>query len=326
MEVCKTHPMAQIKGPFGISEKLRELICLLGQSQVFGDGQQLFSQMMGISMGEKQIQRVSEYYGEQIEEKQDKEIQVQAPVPYKAQANEKTYVMVDGSMLFTREEGWKEIKVGRIFSENNRIAIQENKNIITDSQYVCHLGEHTEFLRKMEWHIDNHSELKICIADGAPWIWKWVEQMYPQMVQILDFYHAVEKLSQYALYQIEDKKRRGDWMHKQKERLLNNDAGKIILLLQNTVGRNNEAEKARNDVLRYYQTNLKRMQYKTYQDAGYLIGSGAIESAHRNVVQQRLKLSGQRWSKKGAQQIVNLRAINKSNQWEQVIELIKNAA
>lgn len=43
-----------------------------------------------------------------------------------------------------------------------------------------------------------------------------------------------------------------------------------------------------------------------------LIGSGAIEAAHRNVIQKRLKLSGQRWTIKGAQQITNLRTYKKS--------------
>ena len=52
----------------------------------------------------------------------------------------------------------------------------------------------------------------------------------------------------------------------------------------------------------------------------------AIESAHRNVIQQRLKLSGQRWSMKGVQQIANLRACKKSNQWDNLISIIKNAA
>jgi hypothetical protein len=55
------------------------------------------------------------------------------------------------------------------------------------------------------------------------------------------------------------------------------------------------------------------MQYKTFQEKGLLIGSGAIEAAHRTVIQQRLKLSGQRWTKIGAQQIVNLRIAYKSN-------------
>jgi len=68
------------------------------------------------------------------------------------------------------------------------------------------------------------------------------------------------------------------------------------------------------------------MQYKTYRDNGLLVGSGPIESAHRNVLQQRLKLSGQRWSVDGAQAIANLRAFNKGNQWKEVTTLIKNAA
>ena len=68
------------------------------------------------------------------------------------------------------------------------------------------------------------------------------------------------------------------------------------------------------------------MQYKDYREKGYMIGSGAIEAAHRNVVQQRLKLSGQRWSIAGAHQIVNLRASKKSNQWNTVVQLIKSAA
>ncbi|MFV0269601.1 MAG: hypothetical protein ACK5HT_20960 [Draconibacterium sp.] len=54
------------------------------------------------------------------------------------------------------------------------------------------------------------------------------------------------------------------------------------------------------------QNNLKRMQYKTFNEQGLLIGSGAIESAQRDILQQRLKLSGQRWTMKGLQQVANL--------------------
>lgn len=68
------------------------------------------------------------------------------------------------------------------------------------------------------------------------------------------------------------------------------------------------------------------MLYQTYKMKGYIIGSGAIESAHRNVVQQRLKLSGQRWTIKGAQEIVNIRAYKKSNRWNELVDFIKNAA
>ncbi len=66
------------------------------------------------------------------------------------------------------------------------------------------------------------------------------------------------------------------------------------------------------------------MDYKYYQQIGCgIIGSGAIESAHRTVVQKRMKLSGQRWSKKGAQNMLNLRVTHMNGQWSKVIELTK---
>ena len=68
------------------------------------------------------------------------------------------------------------------------------------------------------------------------------------------------------------------------------------------------------------------MSYKTFLDKGFLIGSGAIESAQRTVVQHRLKRSGQRWTLKGAQQVLNIRTKNLSNKWNDVTNLVRMAA
>lgn len=65
------------------------------------------------------------------------------------------------------------------------------------------------------------------------------------------------------------------------------------------------------------------MRYGSFKAQGLLIGSGAIEAAHRHLIQHRLKLSGQRWTKQGAQQIANLRVAKKSNQWYKVLDLIQ---
>ena len=79
-------------------------------------------------------------------------------------------------------------------------------------------------------------------------------------------------------------------------------------------------------MVEYYTVNQNRMHYGTFKQKGLLIGSGPIEAAHRHVIQQRMKLSGQRWTIKGAQQIANLRVSIKSNQWKDVVELTKKAA
>lgn len=300
----------------------------MGQGYVFEEGEEILQQLMGIEVSAKQIQRVSEYYGEVLEEQQVQQYgggKKEPPVLKLKKPEEPVYIMFDGSMVFTREEGWKEMKVGRIFNQSCCTAIQENRNHIMQSLYVCHLGGHRAFLNKWESYTEPYQN-KICIADGAKWIWNWVEDSYPQSVQILDFFHAVEKIGSYAAIQYPDSSERENWVNLQKERLRNNEAGKIIEELRISISRNKDVQKARTDVIRYYENNLSRMQYKTYLEKGYLIGSGAIEAAHRNVIQQRLKLSGQRWSVQGAQQIANMRACKKSGQWNTVINLIKSAA
>ena len=59
---------------------------------------------------------------------------------------------------------------------------------------------------------------------------------------------------------------------------------------------------------------------------GLLIGSAPIEAAHRHVIQQRMKRSGQCWTKSGLQQIANLRVVSKSNRWKEVEDMVSLAA
>jgi len=306
---------------------LQELVCLLAQGYVFEEAEELLSELLGIEPSAKQIQRVSEHYGGQLEEQIQEQAEgtVAAPVLPLKDKEEVVYVMLDGSMIFTREKGWREIKVARLFKASSRVQIQKERVQVMQSLYVCHLGGHKKFLQKLEAYSELYRR-KVFIADGAPWIWNWVEDCYPEAVQILDFYHAVEKLGEYAQWQVGDALERRQWLEVQKRLLLEGGVEQIIRQLQEVKAANKQARKARVDVVRYYEANQSRMQYHTYREKDFMIGSGAIEAAHRNVVQQRLKLSGQRWSQQGAQQIVNLRACKKSSQWNSVVDLIKMAA
>lgn len=84
-------------------------------------------------------------------------------------------------------------------------------------------------------------------------------------------------------------------------------------------------KKERQNLLNYLASNSERMDYPSYIKRELLIGSGAIESAHRNVIQRRMKLSGQRWSNLGAQNMVNLRVLNFSGYWNRLTEYLKAA-
>ncbi|MDR1098101.1 MAG: hypothetical protein LBL57_08220, partial [Tannerella sp.] len=83
-------------------------------------------------------------------------------------------------------------------------------------------------------------------------------------------------------------------------------------------------EKDKEQLIACYQNNKKRMRYAQYRTVGCgIIGSGAIESAHRTVIQKRMKLSGQRWSTDGVKNRLRLRTFSMNRQWAKVIDFLK---
>lgn len=81
------------------------------------------------------------------------------------------------------------MKLARIFSAKNHLETEKSKNLITQSQYVAHLGGHQTFFRKVEKYTDTLPSM-VWVADGAKWIWDWVDESYSAAAQILDYYHC----------------------------------------------------------------------------------------------------------------------------------------
>ncbi|MCL2040591.1 MAG: hypothetical protein FWG84_00945 [Bacteroidales bacterium] len=315
---------------FGVTAKLQEVASLLASGYVFTEAEEILHNLLGIELSAKQVQRISEHYGQKLEESEASYQDMSTDVPLIAAATSASpvYITMDGSMVYTREDAWKEMKMGRIYSGTSRVEIQKNRTEIMDSLYVCTLGNNKDFLKKLEPYVEPY-QCKIFIADGAKWIWNWVDDFYSDSVQILDFYHAVEKLGAYALIAYKDVEKRRQWLDFQKQRLKADEIEKVLDDLKKIAAKTlptTQIGKSLKDIIHYYENNIERMKYGTFIKKGFLIGSGAIESAHRNVIQQRLKLSGQRWSIKGAQRIVNLRAYWKSKRWNDLTYQIKMAA
>jgi hypothetical protein len=163
----------------------------------------------------------------------------------------------------------------------------------------------------------------VFIADGARWFWDWVSTWYPNAIQILDYFHCKEYLCEFARLVFSDAGQRTEWIKQQEDLLFSDKIINVISNIKTNIGLNEEAMAYQEKIITYYQNNQTRMLYGTYKAKGLMIGSGPIESAHRNIIQKRLKLSGQRWGKSGVQQIANLRVAHKSKEWDNVIEMIK---
>jgi len=135
---------------------------------------------------------------------------------------------------------------------------------------------------------------------------------------------VLEHIHEFSGAYFDDKTVGKSWAKDQETLLLDSQAPKVIENIKSLPTDRTQSENSRDKLIDYLTNNADRMDYKRYRKWGAgIIGSGAIESAHRTVVQERLKLSGQRWNKKGAQNVLNLRVVYKSGAWNKVIDLIK---
>ena len=119
---------------------------------------------------------------------------------------------------------------------------------------------------------------------------------------------------------------RQKWVKIQCDKLKEDKVEEVIESIKKQRSKNDEAREIKEKTIRYYLEHEDRMLYKTYRSKGLLIGSGPIEAAHRSVLQTRMKLSGQKWSIKGANSIANLRCLYKSNAWNILEQFVKVAA
>jgi len=316
--------MSQTPMGFKTSPILQEHICRIGSKLPFEEAAEELSCFLRLTVNAKKVERICHCYGEQIDQVDWQEAYssgVQLKFPGKEY--DPVYCMVDGSMLLTREEKWKEIKLGRIFSESFHIeGVSKNRGEINQSIYSAHFGKSDEFWERFSKEIPINRHL-VFINDGAKWIWKNIEAYYPESTQILDYFHCKEHVSQFAKeYYSKNKKKGKDFLDQIMDDLMNKRVSEAINTIENLVTKAIKIKTHRNNLVNYLTNNKKRIDYGTFKEKGLLIGSGPIEAAHRDVIQKRLKLSGQRWTIPGAQQIVNLRVYQKSNKWDNVVSLI----
>ena len=328
IEISNSHPFSDKVNGFKISPYMQDKMVFIGQNDCYGDGHEVLANLLGVSVGAMQLYRVTDCYGSLLEQEKVFEIDAVTPDSLDVDTQESVYAMVDGSMLFTREEDWKEVKLGRIFKQSDCMDVSDKRGWVSHSIYEAYLGKSDIFTDRMDRYLGCYrglGERLIFVGDGAKWIWKWVTAHYPSATQILDWYHALEHLHDFAKVCFLDKEVYGIWVLEQEQLLKNSQTDQVIKNIKSLELTKQNQREQQSQLITYYTKNMTRMDYKKYQNMGAgIIGSGAIEAANRQVVQKRMKLSGQRWSKRGAQNMLTLRTTKLSDKWNKVVNLICN--
>lgn len=247
------------------------------------------------------------------------------------------YVEIDGAALNTRiankdDSTWRENKLCMVFnSEDIRWwhikKTGELTHKINRREYISFIGPSKEF-KKYIYYIAMKNGLPkakniVILSDGATWIRNIKEDLFPEGQQILDFFHLSEHLSDFAkIYFNNNENKYQPWVEECKLKFKNGQHEKVISEIRNI--KNKTSIKEAENLYTYLENNRNNINYKQYLDNNYFIGSGAIESGNKIVLQRRLKGPGMRWNPETAQAMLTLKSKYQSGLWySEVIVPIK---
>lgn len=268
-----------------------------------------------LPVSDNQFRQVAKRLGAQIEAC-NSTILDGALRPPPSEASERLYVLSDGGMVPMRHGDWRETKVGVFLREENHSPSDEgNRGFVSEARYIAVLGNQDEFKTQMQSALDveNARVAKeiVWLADGAPANWNLARILCPNATEVLDWCHALEHAVTCGKAILgEASPALADWKSRAEQLLWHGAINELLEELEACLplaGEPTEKEALEN-LLSYYRTNQARMDYASFRERGLLIGSGIVESAHRHVIQARMKRAGQHWSEKRGRQMARLRA------------------
>jgi hypothetical protein len=157
-------------------------------------------------------------------------------------------------------------------------------------------------------------EQTVIASDGAGWIRNMGEELFPDALQILDFYHLAENIHSFGKYLFQgEAKQYTPWAEELIELLRNSRGEEVLRRLEGYKGKTLPAGVA--NPYTYIEQNKKKIDYAEYKRRGYYIGSGPMESGNKSVVQKRCKQAGMRWNEGNAQEMITLKAKEESGSW-----------
>jgi hypothetical protein len=164
------------------------------------------------------------------------------------------------------------------------------------------------------------------VADGAVWIWECLQALRSllelrgircRIVELIDMYHAVQHLHAFiALKRGWGRKKRSRWINTQTKRLRYGKIGEMFDALKSACRGTKSKMLLREQ--EYFVKNRERLNYAEMRALNMPIGSGAIESAVRRVINLRLKSPCIFWNEDTAEEMLLLRAYYKAGRWEQL--------
>jgi uncharacterized protein UPF0236 len=303
--------------------QLQRVITDFGADHGFGQVPKKLAEHYGITIGVSTARKITEGHGEHMREQQERGAGPGSSPGCRQQVGE-----IDGSMVpivTTEATAGDKRKHKTLQWQEARLALVHAQGSVTPKFAATFAGSVEESGQALlscavEAGFGINPQLH-GVGDGAPWIAEQFATTFgPQASYLVDFYHVCNYLAAAVKTCAPDTSHA--WLETQKRRLKNNESVEVLNHLRLYI----EAEEIDNDhapvraCVRYLSNRLPHLDYKGAIEKGLPIGSGEIESAHRYVIQQRLKLPGAWWKADNVEPMLALRVVRANGDWDKYWE------
>ena len=286
-----------VVGNWTTSARMTKLILDFGLHETFANAAERFALHHGCVISENLVRLVVERVGDIATKKSD------ARSSATCASHARCCQAIGCRRRFNATDAWRR-RVARnetVVARGEHCTSAKPRGHITEARFVARMTGVETFRRDLTriLSLERARECKSVafLGDGAPWIWNMAAEICPNAVQILDFMHAIVAASKpVENIFIVDKHMMSIWTETISKQL---KAGRVLKLIaqleQCAFVCRGEQRAAFATAAKYSSTNNVRMRYDVFLAHGMPIGSGMIESAHRYVLQSRMKRAGQHW-------------------------------
>jgi hypothetical protein len=293
----------------------QETLVSLSSEMPFGRVVKHLKRTLGVVVPVSTVRRQTLAVGQRMLEVHNEQAQPLADCP-EEKASERLAMSSDGSMVPLVGGVWAEVKVVAIGQVERRKRKDKEEIVTTHLTYFARMSDATTFADQASAEMRRRGverAKEVCaIQDGAEWIQGFVQGHRHDALRILDFAHAAS-----YIYEIAAKVREAGghlpvrWVNGVLHRLKHEGPARLLRHLSRLASRYPHIQEQVN----YLQKRQSFMQYPTYQQQGWPIGSGSVESSHKFVVQARLKGSGMHWKPAHINPMLALRLALLNERW-----------
>jgi Uncharacterised protein family (UPF0236) len=307
----------------------------------YDTAQSLFGNLTGMACGSERMHTVTNQVGEKltvldVAPSREEILRRIASVSAGRFRRPVLVLGIDGAYVPTRPASAREPQEGRRHTRAKRARWRGQWRDAKGFRFYLLDGE--RIVHVLSWHqVQNEAQLgealkqikeagvipeeqvRLCVVcDGAEWIWKHVQALFPKACQVLDYYHCAQYLHRVAKAHYGASVQAIEWVEATMTRLYLGKVGSVLGGLRRMQAQSDEAEKAIANCWDYLDEHRGRTTYQKLRRGGYPLGSGGIESSNKFICHVRLKRSGAWWYEANSNHMLALRCAKYNGTLDQV--------